>query len=435
MKKGMIRKVSKYGIAFCLTMTALFLTQFSAAAGMGTLTEWQQNSSANAADLSIKLPDYNPELDAVRGDISGMHLILELEVSDRDNILSTDFIFEESLRDLTVLDTVYVKDQGKMHIFAVGNENQDEIVLEKGKKLELGTLVTESAEDIAVRVTQLEIVADGTDFDLSGLNNDQGWILKATDQPENPENGTDSPDDNEDNDTNTGEDNGSGSLPDGTQPEDGEDENGSSGSSGSGGSGNTGSSSGGGSSRPQINRTEGMYTRPQENAAETEGSWQQIGEEWKFRLKNGMSAQNTWILVDGHWYHMNMAGYMDKGWYYQAENNSWYWLRDSGAMKQGWLQLENKWYYLNADGRMQTGWLESNGYTYYLKPEGEMLTGWQEINGKYYCFNWIEPVPVSVTDPVSGERRETTEGQMPFGAMYRNTMTPDGTAVGADGSR
>lgn len=68
---------------------------------------------------------------------------------------------------------------------------------------------------------------------------------------------------------------------------------------------------------------------------------------------------------------------------------------------------------------METSWLDWNGNRYYLNPvvgtnSGKMLTGWQCINGTWFYFN-----------PV----KSSTEG-----AMFRNTTTPDGYQVGADGA-
>ena len=97
-------------------------------------------------------------------------------------------------------------------------------------------------------------------------------------------------------------------------------------------------------------------------------------------------------------------GLMDRGWHYQKETGSWYYLRENGAMKKGWIQLSGIWYYLGtADGRM--------------------AVGWQSIGEKWYYLNPAEPVPVPATDPVTGQTVQSTEGQLPYGAMYQNRKT------------
>ena len=60
--------------------------------------------------------------------------------------------------------------------------------------------------------------------------------------------------------------------------------------------------------------------------------------------------------------------------------------------------------------------------------------GWQSIGEKWYYLNPAEPVPVPATDPVTGQTVQSTEGQLPYGAMYQNRKTPDGFMTGADGA-
>ena len=79
------------------------------------------------------------------------------------------------------------------------------------------------------------------------------------------------------------------------------------------------------------------------------------------------------------------------------------------------------WYHFGADGYMDTGWFtDADGAVYYLNPvsngfRGAMLTGWQQIDGDWYYFH---------TEP-DGRR----------GALYVNTMTPDGYQVNEKGQR
>lgn len=168
----------------------------------------------------------------------------------------------------------------------------------------------------------------------------------------------------------------------------------------------------GGSYRP-VKST--GFICPQVSARETAGQWIQTGEDWQFRFSGGAMAMDCWIFKGGEWYHMGADSLMDRGWHYQKETGSWYYLRENGAMKKGWIQLSGIWYYLGtADGRM--------------------AVGWQSIGEKWYYLNPAEPVPVPATDPVTGQTVQSTEGQLPYGAMYQNRKTPDGFMTGADGA-
>ena len=90
-------------------------------------------------------------------------------------------------------------------------------------------------------------------------------------------------------------------------------------------------------------------------------------------------------------------------------------------MVSDWNLVDGKRYYLNREnGGMHTGWLQDTikGYWYYLDAAaGDMKTGWQLINGEWYYFN------------------ENETGDIPFGAAYINTVTPDGHRVDENGRR
>ena len=105
----------------------------------------------------------------------------------------------------------------------------------------------------------------------------------------------------------------------------------------------------------------------------------------------------------------------EHGWWYSYSNGTW--------PSNGWAYLpwlgSYYWYYFNADGYMAVNWLDWNNNRYYLNPVAEtnagmMLTGWQQIGGKWYFFN-----------PEKGSLE---------GILFRNTTTPDGYQVSADGA-
>ena len=105
----------------------------------------------------------------------------------------------------------------------------------------------------------------------------------------------------------------------------------------------------------------------------------------------------------------------EHGWWYSYSNGTW--------PSNGWAYLpwlgSYYWYYFNADGYMAVNWLDWNNNRYNLNPvagtnAGMMLTGWQQIGGKWYFFN-----------PEKGSLE---------GILFRNTTTPDGYQVSADGA-
>ena len=124
---------------------------------------------------------------------------------------------------------------------------------------------------------------------------------------------------------------------------------------------------------------------------------------------DGTWLQNGWYNINNAWYFFNSSGYVLTNW--QFINGAWYYLNPDGVMLTGWQLIGGKWYYMNGSGVMLTGWQLINNTWYYLDPSGVMLTGWQFINGRWYYM-----------DPTSG-------------AMYANTITPDGRRVDASGAR
>ena len=109
------------------------------------------------------------------------------------------------------------------------------------------------------------------------------------------------------------------------------------------------------------------------------------------------------------------------GQWMQDEKGWWYKRADGSYPKNSWgyeaYNGKSYWYYFLDSGYMATGWVDVNGSKYYLFPnsdgwKGRMLTGWQWIDGNCYYLD--------------------SQGQNE-GALYRNTTTPDGYAVDAEG--
>ena len=50
----------------------------------------------------------------------------------------------------------------------------------------------------------------------------------------------------------------------------------------------------------------------EETVAESTGSWEAVGEDWKYKLGDGTYVTNAWKEVDGKWYYFNEASLMVK---------------------------------------------------------------------------------------------------------------------------
>ena len=167
-------------------------------------------------------------------------------------------------------------------------------------------------------------------------------------------------------------------------------------------SGNTGNS---GSTSKSVSSSSGGSSGGSASSGGSSG-----GGSGSFKVSSSLSGQvlgvdrslsgGQWIQDEkGWWYKRSDGSYPKNSWGYEAYNGKSY------------------WYYFLGSGYMATGWIEVNGSKYYLFPnsdgwKGRMLTGWQWIDGNCYYLD--------------------AQGQNE-GALYRNTTTPDGYAVDAEG--
>ena len=167
-------------------------------------------------------------------------------------------------------------------------------------------------------------------------------------------------------------------------------------------SGNTGNS---GSASKAVSSSSGGSSGGSASSGGSSG-----GGSGSFKVSSSFSGQvlgvdrslsgGQWIQDEKGWWYKRLDGsYPKNSWGYEAYNGKSY------------------WYYFLDSGYMATGWIEVNGSKYYLFPnsdgwKGRMLTGWQWIDGNCYYLD--------------------TQGQNE-GALYRNTTTPDGYAVDAEG--
>lgn len=407
-------------------MAAAFIaagTGIAALAAGGGYIQMESGKKENQVRISLDFSG-DREIGKYMEDIGAVQVDLALETPEPEDITQAEFTFEASIQkdpDVKIRDGIFLEDTGRFSIFLAGNGTGDGL-FNGGKKLELGVLQTASTEDITLRVERIAAVAgEELVFETDG-GRETEFLLKATDPGEDQgENGGSGDGDNSGNGDGSGGEDGNGGDPgdgdgsgdDGTSGDgDGTDGNTGNGQGNNGGSGNGSGNGSGGSYRP-VKST--GFICPQVSARETAGQWIQTGEDWQFRFSGGAMAMDCWIFKGGEWYHMGADSLMDRGWHYQKETGSWYYLRENGAMKKGWIQLSGIWYYLGTE-------------------DGRMAVGWQSIGEKWYYLNPAEPVPVPATDPVTGQTVQSTEGQLPYGAMYQNRKTPDGFMTGADGA-
>lgn len=133
------------------------------------------------------------------------------------------------------------------------------------------------------------------------------------------------------------------------------------------------------------------------------GKFSGSGQNMTFRDDNNNTVAG-WQVINGNWYFFN------------PNNNN-------KAIADAWAQIDNQWYYFNEYGILQSGWLLNGGQWYFLNPAhdgtfGRMMTGWIQVGpgSPRYLLN-------------AGENPN-----LPYGAMYSNTTTPDGHTVDASGA-
>lgn len=376
----------KYGLAACLTAAAVALPclcSWAEEAPASPFVFWTKGEKENQADVTVQLLDRND----IAGGVSALEVAFQIEPEGGDGNLEVGFDFDSSItknESVTIQDFVYDSEAKVLTVFMAGNET----VLKKQESKKLGTITVAADQKVKLYTKEVQIAGDGQkkEIALGDQETKNSFILNGNSSSEP-------------------------SVPD-RRP-----------SSGGGGGGGGGSNSGAG------------YREPVVTAAETAGSWEWTGTTWRFKLRSGAYARNTWIYVKGEWYHIDQNSNMNIGWY-QAPGGEWYYLKESGAMKKGWLELNGVWYHLREyNGKMNTGWILSGDNWFYADASGAMTTGWQLVNDKWYYLNPVKPVPVKVQNPETGEMEDSVAGQRVYGAMYAGETTPDGFQVDNQGAR
>lgn len=99
------------------------------------------------------------------------------------------------------------------------------------------------------------------------------------------------------------------------------------------------------------------------------------------------------------------------------------WYRTKSGL---WYYFENKW------STTRTSWFADprDGYTYYLRPEnGIMALGWVKIGDNEYYFNDDKEAEKNFIELGGGFYEKIPNTGIPYGALYKDCMTPDGKMV------
>ncbi len=400
------------GAAACLTAAAVALPLnlfYAQAAGFVNWKDAGEQDGKNAVEISVRLRE-----EEIFEESATFQVGFLLKQADGTALKEEDcdFQFSQGIKGnpkVVVSDCRYMG-EGEMRILVSSRKAPDGSggILNKESALTLGKLYVESEQDVTVTLIEEQCKAvdeRGNLTEINWLGEEKQYTFQAGNDPgttpSEPGSSEEDPGNNDD-----------PSKPDPENPSTGDNNNGGNligGSSGGSGNRVRRSSSGGESIEDYIESSTGPGL-----AVEAKGDWEAVsGGLWKFRFENGTYARNEWIYVKGLWYRLGNDEIMITGWF--QDNGLWYYLKpDSGYMTTDWRFVNDHWYYMGTNGIMRS-------------------QGWRQIDGKWYYLNPVVPVPRQTTDPVTGAVIMTTEGQLPQGAMYANTTTPDGYHVDANG--
>ena len=175
---------------------------------------------------------------------------------------------------------------------------------------------------------------------------------------------------------------------------------------------------------------------------------------WSFVLNGGLPLNSSWAKIQipdkngnliSRWYYFDSKSTMVTGWMQDPSTGNWYYMNTGkgeleGQMVLGWVldTNTNLWYYMDENnGVMTRGWHHDpqDGRWYYMNNSGAMLTGWQHIGGKDYFFNPEVPAPTYEWNASDMKWDYVKTSSRPYGSMYENEKTPDGSMVNANGEK
>ena len=188
----------------------------------------------------------------------------------------------------------------------------------------------------------------------------------------------------------------------------------------------------------------------------TDGKWETnpVTGGWSFVLNGGLPLNSSWAKIQipdkngnliSRWYFFDAKSTMVTGWMQDPSTGNWYYMNTGkgeleGQMVLGWVldTNTNLWYYMDENnGVMTRGWHHDpqDGRWYYMNNSGAMLTGWQHIGGKDYFFNPEVPAPTYEWNNSDMKWDYVKTSSRPYGSMYENEKTPDGSMVNANGEK
>ena len=107
---------------------------------------------------------------------------------------------------------------------------------------------------------------------------------------------------------------------------------------------------------------------------------------WRY-YTDGVAARNTWLELNGEWYHFNADGGLD--------TNKWigsYYVKSDGSMaKSEWV--DGGKYYVDANGvwdktKQPAKWIKDGSKWWYRHSDGSYTrNNWEYINGEWYHFD------------------------------------------------
>lgn len=166
--------------------------------------------------------------------------------------------------------------------------------------------------------------------------------------------------------------------------------------------------------------------------------WAKEDGKWVYYEANGEKAMGPReIEVNGqkHRFMFDGKGHMVTGFYRDKVDTYYY--DSAGAMKIGWLNLNGDWYYFGSNGARKYNWVQDKGKWYYMSPNDEgklVMKQWKDMDGTRYYFD-------SAGEMATGWKTLPNPNGSGLGSYYfradgallRNTTTPDGYWVDANG--